>query len=158
MYLYCNRGAFIWLFCRYNLRFIARSLFRYPRCISEISSEKLEYYMLLILNLFCIQIRVWMRARQHQPSLTPQSWSWKDVLNIWAFPWFSQERAFWDRVRPRAPQQWTWSKALVFSYVASDPLCFLARCHKPSTCKVLQLYGQQAWNNSWENVLRNRDH
>lgn len=96
-----------------------------------------------MLNLFCIQIQVWVRSHHPQPSLTPQSWSWKEMLNIWAFPWFSQGCAFWEQVRPRAPQQWTWSKALIFSCVASDPLSYWVRCHKPRTARLSDWIGSK---------------
>lgn len=105
---------------------------------------KLEHSGLLMLNSwdFCIQIWVWMRAQRPWPSLTTQSWSWKNPLNIRPFPLFSQECALWVQVRLRAPWQWTccpgpWVEfwfSTVCHQIHFDS--YWGRCHKPRNAKL----------------------
>lgn len=126
---------------------------------------KLEHSGLLMLNSwdFCIQIWVWMRAQRPWPSLTTQSWSWKDLLDIRPFRLFSQECALWVQVILRAPWQWTcccgpWVEfwfSTVCHQIHFDS--YWGKCHKPRNAKALRWGGQKAWNNSWENILSSRE-
>lgn len=126
---------------------------------------KLEHSVLLMLNLwdFCIQIWVWMRSQPPRPSLTTQSWSWKDLLNIETIPFALTGVCFMSSGETEGSLAvdfllWTLSKVLIFSCLLPNSLWFLpGQVPQTQNCKAFWLGGQKAWNNTWENILSNKE-